>query len=135
MNKMEQTIIRLCQEDQKYADNDRALIARIWEKEGFPTVFVEKGLYAALDHVSDADYIKRTRRRLQEHGHIKPSEKVLEKRFGRFKQKRDEYGLANIHAIKKNIEVPPFNFIYTPVDSAKELFEPVQTSLLGDNNG
>lgn len=157
LNKMDKTILLLCREDQKYADDDRALIARIWKREGFHEVFIQKGLYAALNHVSDAQYIKRQRRNLQNLGLITPSEKVVEKRFTQFKEERDERGSANIHAIKtvaerpdhlKGITAPAMNkanerveikgniaYIREKWDKEKPetaLFPPVQTSMLGD---
>ena len=102
LNRMDRKILALCREDQSYADDDRKLIARIWKQEGFHEVFILKGLYEALKHVSDAQYIKRQRRNLQNLGLITPSEKVVEKRYTQFKEERDERG--NSHAIKKNIE-------------------------------
>lgn len=69
----------------KSANDDKLLIALIWDKEGWSR---NDELYSNLIKVSSPETIRRTRQKLVEEGLIKPSEVVIEARFKEFKQVR-----------------------------------------------
>lgn len=88
-NKMRKRIIELCKINSKYANNDLALIAAIWEREGWRSDY---SLYDNLRSVSHPETIRRTRQRLQQEGLVPKREKTNEKRYQEFKQVKLDLG-------------------------------------------
>lgn len=88
-NLMRQRIINLCKINSKYANDDLALMAAIWQKEGWSS---ERSLYDNLCRVSNPETIRRTRQKLQQEGLIQARERVVEKRYGEFKQAKFDLG-------------------------------------------
>lgn len=82
---MRHKILNIINEIPSAADNDKLLIALIWQKEGW-----DKGLniYSNLRNVSSPETIRRTRQKLVEEGLIKPSEATTEARYQDYKQVR-----------------------------------------------
>lgn len=70
----------------KAADDDKLLISLIWIDEGWNS---DDSLLNNLKRVSSPETITRTRRKLQEEGLIKPSQKTLEARYNEFKKVRE----------------------------------------------
>lgn len=87
--KMRKRIIELCKINSKYANNDLALIAAIWEREGWRS---DCSLYDNLRSVSHPETIRRTRQRLQSEGVIQAREKTVDKRYSEFKQAKFDLG-------------------------------------------
>ena len=85
---MRERIIALCKKDNRYADDDKLLIATIWYQDGWE----DPDLYDKLK--VSPETIRRTRAKLVEEGIIKPSEKVVEARYEDFKKARDAVGDA-----------------------------------------
>lgn len=83
---MRDRILALCKNDQRYADDDKLLIAAIWYQEGWK----DPELYNHLKTVSAAETIRRTRAKLREEGLIKPSEAVDEARYKQMQQARED---------------------------------------------
>ena len=69
----------------KAAEDDKLLIALVWQDEGWATGLP---LIDNLRRVSSPETIRRTRQKLQQEGLIKPSEKVIDARFSDYKQAR-----------------------------------------------
>lgn len=67
------------------ANNDKLLIALIWQKEGWNE---ELNIYSNLRNVSSPETIRRTRQKLVEEGLIKSSETITDARYQDFKQAR-----------------------------------------------
>lgn len=67
------------------ANNDKLLMALIWQKEGWDK---ELNIYSNLRNVSSPETIRRTRQKLVEEGLIKSSETITEARYQDFKQAR-----------------------------------------------
>lgn len=66
-------------------DDDRLLIAKIWEYEGWDYM---ADLYSNLRRVSSPEMIRRTRQLMVQDGTLKPSENASERRYGEFKKVR-----------------------------------------------
>jgi Fe2+ or Zn2+ uptake regulation protein len=67
------------------ANDDKLLIAKIWEQEGWDYM---EDIYSNLRRVSSPETIRRTRQRLVEEGLIEPSKTVTERRYKDFKEAR-----------------------------------------------
>lgn len=85
-NYMRKKILRLCKEDPKLVNDDKALIARIWEEEGW---YEQLTILQNLRRLSSPETIRRTRQKLQSEGLIVPTEDTIEKRYIEFKDVRD----------------------------------------------
>lgn len=81
-NYMRNMIIRLCKENPKLANDDVALIAKIWITEGW---YNELTLLQNLRRVSKPETIRRTRQKLQQEGLISATEKTLDSRYEDYK--------------------------------------------------
>lgn len=86
---MRNRIISLCRISSKYANDDLALIAAIWDREGWSS---ERSLYDNLRSVSHPETIRRTRQRLQAEELIPAREKTTEKRYQEFKLAKFDLG-------------------------------------------
>lgn len=84
--RMRDRIETLCKQDQRYADDDKLLIATIWYQEGWR----DPDLYKNLKKVSSAETIRRTRAKLREEGVIKPSKDVDDARYNQMQQARED---------------------------------------------
>ena len=84
-------IVRLVRADQRYADDDKLLIAAIWYEEGWR----DQNLYKMLNTVSSPETIRRTRQKLVEEGLIKPSKKATEARYNDFQEAKSDLGYNN----------------------------------------
>ena len=84
-------IVRLVKADQRYADDDKLLIAAIWYEEGWR----DPELYQKLKNATSPETIRRTRAKLVEEGVITPSEKVTEARYNDFQEAKDDLGYNN----------------------------------------
>ena len=84
-------ILRLVRADQRYADDDKLLIAAIWYEEGWR----DPQLYEKLKQSTSAETIRRTRQKLVEEGLIKPTEKTTEARYKDFQQAKSDLGYHN----------------------------------------
>ena len=82
---MRHKILRAVYKEPMCADDDKLLIAKIWEYEGWDYTL---GLYDNLLQVSSPETIRRTRQKLVEEGRIKPSDEITEARYQDFKQVR-----------------------------------------------
>ena len=82
---MRKRIINLCKINSKYANDDLALMAAIWSKEGWDS---SRSLYDNLRSVSNPETIRRTRQKLQQEGLIKSREKTVDRRYEQWKQAR-----------------------------------------------
>ena len=80
-------IIAEYRNDQKVADDDKLLIARIWERHGWNNL---DRLYNNLSKMPSAESIRRTRQKLVADGVIKSSKEAVEKRYKAFKEYRKE---------------------------------------------
>jgi len=67
------------------SNDDKLLIAKIWESEGWDYM---DDIYTNLRRVSSPETIRRTRQKLVEEGVIKPSETATEYRYRDFKRAR-----------------------------------------------
>ena len=81
-------IVRLVRADQRYADDDKLLIAAIWYEEGWK----DPELYERLKKATSPETIRRTRQKLVEEGVIKPSENATEARYNDFQQAKEDLG-------------------------------------------
>ena len=82
---MRHKILRAVYRDPKCADDDKLLISKIWEAEGWDYML---SIYENLRNVSSPETIRRTRQKLVEEGKIKPSEATIEARYNDFKEAR-----------------------------------------------
>lgn len=82
---MRHKILRAVHDEPKCADDDKLLISKIWEREGWDYML---SVYDNLRNVSSPETIRRTRQKLVEEGRIKPSENTTEARYQEFKQVR-----------------------------------------------
>lgn len=82
---MRHKILRAVYREPMCADDDKLLIAKIWEYEGWDYTL---GLYENLRKVSSPETIRRTRQKLVEEGKIVPMESTTEARYQEFKQAR-----------------------------------------------
>lgn len=87
--KMRKQIISLCKQSSRYANDDLALMAAIWDREGWDK---ERSLYDNLRSVTNPETIRRTRQKLQEEGLIPKREKVNNARYKEFKQAKLNLG-------------------------------------------
>ena len=81
-------IVALVKQDQRYADDDKLLIAALWYQEGWR----DAKLYDMLKKVSSPESMRRTRQKLTEEGVIKPSEQTTDARYDEFKQVKEDLG-------------------------------------------
>lgn len=86
---MRNKILALCGIDSSFAEDDKKLIARIWDDEGWD---YSQGLYENLKKVSSPETIRRTRQKLAEEGKIKICEEVMDKRYDDFICVKEELG-------------------------------------------
>lgn len=84
-NDMRHKIIRVVNWLPNAANDDKLLIAKIWEFEGWDYM---NDIYTNLRHVSSPETIRRTRQKLVEEGVIKPSDSTIEHRYHDFEQAR-----------------------------------------------
>ena len=82
---MRHKILRVVHREPKCANDDKLLISKIWEAEGWDYML---SVYENLRNVSSPETIRRTRQKLVEEGKIKPSEEATEARYEEFKQVR-----------------------------------------------
>lgn len=82
---MRNKILRAVYREPHAADDDKLLIALVWEAEGWDYMI---GLYQNLRRVSSPETIRRTRQKLVQEGKIVPMESTTEKRYKNFKQVR-----------------------------------------------
>ena len=82
---MRHKILRAVYREPQAADDDKLLIALIWEAEGWDYML---SVYENLRRVSSPETIRRTRQKLVEEGRIVPTPEVTEARFEHFKQVR-----------------------------------------------
>lgn len=80
---MRNKILRAVHREPRVADDDKLLISKIWEVEGWDYTL---GLYENLRRVSSPETIRRTRQKLVEEGLVKPSEKATEARYQEFER-------------------------------------------------
>lgn len=143
ITKQDRYVLKFINAKPDLADDDDALCVEILESEGFWTI---PNHLVALRSCTSVDSIKRSRRRLHEHGLITYKEPVRKKRMKQMVKIRDENSTANIHAIKKTTETLP-NIVEIKGDIAYIVEKPrltmddlipsakseqVQTSMLGD---
>lgn len=81
-NYMRRTILRLCANNPELINDDVALIAKVWQEEGW---YNEMTLLQNLRRVSKPETIRRTRQKLQQEGLIKANERTTESRYEDFK--------------------------------------------------
>lgn len=86
------TVQRLCWANPKLADDDKLLIAKVWEMEGWDN---EKSIYENLLRLPSAESIRRVRQKLVEEGVVKPSVEATERRYKAFKATRRELGYGS----------------------------------------
>ena len=77
-NYMRNMILSLCKERPNLANDDLALMAAIWSREGW---YAELTLTQNLKRVSHPETIRRTRQKLQSEGLLKPTEKTMDRRY------------------------------------------------------
>lgn len=80
---MRNKILRAVAREPRVADDDKLLISKIWEVEGWDYTL---SIYENLRRVSSPETIRRTRQKLVEEGSIKPSEKATEARYQEFER-------------------------------------------------
>ena len=80
---MRRKILRAVDREPKCADDDKLLISKIWESEGWDYML---SVYENLRKVSSPETIRRTRQKLVEESKIKPSEEATEGRYQEFKR-------------------------------------------------
>lgn len=78
-------ILDIYKYDKRVAEDDKYLIAKIWEEDGWNYT---KDVYSNLTNVTSAESIRRTRQKLVAEGLMTPSEKVQEARYEEYKQAR-----------------------------------------------
>ena len=88
-NYIRKQIIGLCKTSAKYSSDDKALIAAIWQREGWDN---NLSLYQNLCKVSSPETIRRTRQKLQEEGLIKKREATNEARYHNYEQAKLSLG-------------------------------------------
>ena len=81
-NYMRNTILRLCKENPELANDDVALMAKIWIEEGW---YSNLTLLQNLRRVSKPETIRRTRQKLQAEGLLNPSSTTLDYRYNDYK--------------------------------------------------
>ena len=79
---MRHEILRAVCREPHAADDDKLLIALVWESEGWDCTL---SIYENLRKVSSPETIRRTRQKLVEDGTIKPSSEANEARYRKFK--------------------------------------------------
>lgn len=79
----------LCAENNRYASDDKALIARIWLDSGWDN---RMDLERNLKSVPSAETIRRTRQKLVSEGLIKPSAEATERRYNQYKKAKRDLG-------------------------------------------
>ena len=82
---MRHKILRAVFREPRCADDDKLLIAKIWDYEGWDYTL---SLYENLRNVSSPETIRRTRQKLVEEGKIVPMEETTERRYQEFKDVR-----------------------------------------------
>lgn len=82
---MRHKILRAVFREPRCADDDKLLIAKIWEYEGWDYTL---SLYENLRNVSSPETIRRTRQKLVEEGRIVPMDSTTEARYKDFKEAR-----------------------------------------------
>lgn len=87
-NNIKRLVIQAYNEDHSVADDDKLLIARIWEQCGWNH---SKSLYDNLCDMPSAESIRRTRQKLVADGTLKASEKATSKRYEAYKNYRKEF--------------------------------------------
>ncbi len=80
---MRHKILGAVRREPKCADDDKLLISKIWEVEGWDYML---SVYENLRRVSSPETIRRTRQKLVEEGKIKPSEEATESRYQEFRR-------------------------------------------------
>lgn len=81
-------VIQAYNDDHRVADDDKLLIARIWEQCGWNH---SKSLYDNLCDMPSAESIRRTRQKLVADGTLKTSKEATEKRYQAYKNYREEF--------------------------------------------
>lgn len=81
---MRERIVALCKQDNRFADDDKLLIATIWYQDGW----ADPELYQKLKKMVSPETIRRTRAKLVEENIIKPSKKATEARYEDYRQAR-----------------------------------------------
>ena len=82
---MRKLITTLVDKYPQCANDDKYLIAKVWEYEGW---HYDWSLYDNLKAVSSPETIRRTRQRLQQQGYILPTDETIEARYKDFKEAR-----------------------------------------------
>lgn len=82
---MRHKILRAVYREPRCADDDKLLIAKIWEFEGWD---YSLGLYQNLRNVSSPETIRRTRQKLVEEHKIVPMESTTKARYKEINQVR-----------------------------------------------
>lgn len=83
---MRHKILRAVYREPHAADDDKLLIALIWEYEGWDYML---SVYQNLRKVSSPETIRRTRQKLVEEGKIVPLKETTERRYQEFKKVRN----------------------------------------------
>lgn len=83
---MRNMILSLCKERPHLANDDLALMAAIWTREGW---YSNLTLLQNLKRVSKPETIRRTRQKLQSEGLLKPTENTTDHRYEDYKDARD----------------------------------------------
>lgn len=78
-------ILNLYKLDKRVAEDDKYLITKIWEEDGWD---YSAGIYRNLMNVTNPESIRRTRAKLVQEGLMKVSEAVTEARYEDYKQAR-----------------------------------------------
>lgn len=78
-------ILNLYKLDKRVAEDDKYLITKIWEEDGWDC---SAGIYRNLMNVTNPESIRRTRAKLVQEGLMKVSEAVTEARYEDYKQAR-----------------------------------------------
>lgn len=78
-------ILDIYQYDKRVAEDDKYLIAKIWEEDGWNN---QKSVYVNLVNCTSPESIRRTRAKLVQEGLIKVSDKTQEARYQDYKQVR-----------------------------------------------
>ena len=85
-NYMRNIILKLCKENPKLANDDLALMAAIWSREGW---YAELTLTQNLKRVSHPETIRRTRQKLQAECLLTPTEETTDHRYEDYKEARE----------------------------------------------
>lgn len=78
-------ILNLYKLDKRVAEDDKYLITKIWEEDGWDN---NASVYVNLMNVTNPESIRRTRAKLVQEGLMKVSEAVTEARYEDYKQAR-----------------------------------------------